>query len=1018
MSLSSVSIERPVLTTVMMLVILVFGIIGVTQLGVREYPQSERPMVTVRASYPGANASVIENQITKPLEEEINTVEGIVSMTSTSREGMGQVRVEFELGDDIERAANDVRDRVSAAARRLPIDVQPPVITKADADGEPVVGLSIESSRRNGMELTQIADELVKARMETIPGVGRVDIWGAKTFAMRLWIDSDRLAAYGLSPLDVRRAFEQANVELPSGKIEGANMDLSVRTDSRLRDDPKELGQLIIKRNGESVVRFSDIGRAELAPLNDRSGLKRDGVPMVTVVLRPQSNANQIEIVDEFYRRLEELKHDLPDDISVGVDFDSSVFVRNSIEEVGQTIIFALILVALTMFLFLREVRSSVIPLVAIPVSLVGGFFILWISGFSLNVLTLLAMVLGVGLVVDDAVIVLENSYTKIEQGLEPKQAALDGIREIYIAVIATTIALVAVFMPMVFIGGLTGVLFREFGIALAGVVVISAFVALTLTPMMCSRWLRKKNPGWFYNVTEPFFVAMNRAYRNSLAIFMRAKWLVIPIFIGCFALIGWFWSVLPVELAPREDRGLVIGQVRGPQGANFEYMTQVMDEVDTVILDGFGDQTAALVSMTSPGFGGSATSNSGFFRMALKPVQDRTMGAEQIVAQLMGQLQNVAGAEIFVHQPPTFSGGGRGRPVQFIVQNQDFNKLEAILPVFLEQAKARAELSGVEVDLVFNNPELQVQVDRNRTESLGVAVGDVAGALQATLSGQRYGYFLREGRQYEMVGQLERGSRSAPMDLTRIQTRGHNGALIGLDNLATFQEGSAPPILYRYNRFSSATFSSNLGQGYALGDGIRAMREVAKGVLDETFATELAGEARELERTGQSLAYVFALSLLLVYLALSAQFESFRSPAIIMTTVPLALLGGLLALWWTGQTLNIFSQIGLIMLIGLVTKNGILLVEFANQRRAAGLGVQEASIDAAASRFRPILMTALSTILGTLPIALALGAGARSRVPLGVAVVGGLLLGTFLTLYVVPVVYCWFAPKQVVSNA
>lgn len=1018
MSLSSVSIHRPVLTTVMTLVIMIFGIIGMSQLGVREYPQSERPIVSVRASYPGANASVIENQITKPLEEEINTVEGIDSMLSTSREGQSQIRVEFELGDDIERAANDIRDRVSAAARRLPIDVQPPVVTKADADGDPIIFLNIESEQRDTMELTQIADEIFKAKMETIAGVGRVDIWGSKEYSMRLWIDPDRLLAYGLSPLDVRRAFQEANVELPSGRIEGAHVDLSVRAESRLGDDPAEFESLVVKRDGETVVRFRDIGRAELAPLNHRSVLKRDGVPMVGVVLRPQANANQIEIVDEFYRRLEEIKRDLPPDIGLGIGFDTSVFVRTSIAEVQQTILFALGLVCLTIFLFLREGRSSLIPLLTIPVALLGGFFILYVFGFSVNVLTLLAMVLAVGLVVDDAVIVLENIYTKIEKGRPPKEAAEEGIREIYVAVIATTLALVAVFLPIVFIGGLTGILFREFGITLAGVVVISSFVALTLTPMLCSKLLRRheKLP-WFYRATEPFYVALNQAYRATLHAFLKMRWMVIPVFVGCFALMGLFWSLLQTELAPREDRSLIIVTVRGPEGANYEFMTGVMDALDNVVVSHLSDVTEAMITVTSPGFGGSSTTNSGFARHVLTSPDKRERTQEQIARELGARVSAIPGAEISVRQPPTFAAGGRGLPVQFIVQNQDFGKIEAIIPTFLGKAAARPELTAVDVDLVFKNPELRIEVDRNRAESLGVPVGDIANVLQATLSGERYGYFLRGGRQYEIIGQLERDGRSTPLDLASIQTRSDSGALVSLDNLARFVETSSPPILYRYNRFSAATFGANLAPGHTLGEGVAAMRSVADEVLDDTFSTALAGEAQELDRTGQSLAYVFLLSLLLVYLVLSAQFESFRSPIIIMTTVPLALVGGLFALWYTGQTINIFSQIGLIMLIGLVTKNGILLVEFANQRLAAGLTPLQAATEAAASRFRPILMTAISTLLGTLPIALALGAGAKSRVPLGIAVIGGLLVGTVLTLYVIPAVYSWLAPKRAVSN-
>lgn len=1017
MSLSSLSIRRPVFTTVLTLVIMIFGFIGMNGLGVREYPQSERPIVTVSASYPGANAAVIENQITKPLEEEINTVAGIVSMRSTSREGQSHIQLEFELGDDIERAANDIRDRVSAAVRKLPKDADPPVVTKADADGEPIVFLNIGSNQRNAMDLTQMAVDIFKARFETISGVGRVDVWGSKTYSMRLWIDPDRLSAYQLSPIDVRSAFEQANIELPSGRIEGTSVDLSVRTESRIGAAPEEFLNLVIKRNDHHVVRFRDIGEVVLAPVNERSVLKRDGVPMVGVVLRPQADANQIEIVDEFYRRLEEIKKDLPEDILLGIGFDTSIFVRKSIAEVQQTIFMALALVCLTIFLFLREVRSALIPMLTIPISLIGGFFILYIFDFSINVLTLLAMVLAVGLVVDDAVIVLENIYSKIEAGMQPAQAAVEGTQEIFAAVIATTLALAAVFTPIIFMGGLTGTLFREFGLTLAGIVVISSFIALTLTPMLCSKILKRhETTPWFYKATEPIFVKLNRGYQVTLNDFLRVRWMAFPIFMICFAAIYYFFISLQTELAPREDRSLLRIEVKGPEGVNYEYMATIMDSLDSIVFKHFSDVSEAMISVTSPGHGGTSTVNSGFARYVLKQPEQRSRSQENIAQELRQYTRNIPGTDISVRSPGTFAGGGRGQPLQFIIENQNFHKIKEVIPAFLEKAKARKELTGVDVDLVFNNPELSIEIDRNRSESLGVPVGDIANAIQAALSGQRYGYFLRDGRQYEIIGQLKRSGRKTPDDLSRIQLRSDKGRLISLDNLARLKESGSPPILYRYNRFASASIGADYAPGYSLGDALKAMRQVAKEVLDETFSTDLAGEAKEMTSTGRSLAFVFALSLILVYLVLSAQFESFRSPFIIMTTVPLALAGGLFSLWLTGQTINLFSQIGLIMLIGLVTKNGILVVEFANQRLAAGLTPREAASDAAAARFRPILMTTISTILGTLPIALAIGSGAKSRIPLGVAVIGGLAIGSILTLYVIPAIYTWAAPKRKAS--
>jgi multidrug efflux pump len=1014
LGLSSLTIRRPVFTLVLAMAILLFGALGLSQLGVREFPAADRPVISVTASYPGADATVIENQITEPLENEINTVAGIRTMTSVSREGRSTITVEFGLGDDLDVAANDVRDRVAAAARRLPDDVEPPTIRKADADGEPIVFLNISSRQRDLLELTEIADNIFRSRLQTIPGVARVDIWGSKEYAMRLWMDPDRLAAHGMTALDVREALARANVELPSGRLEADQVELGVRTLSRLRDDPAQFDALIVRQEGDRAIRFSDLGRVELGPLNERTLLKRDGVPMVGVVLRPQTGANEIAIVDEFYRRLAAIERELPPDVRTAIGFDTSVFVRQSVAEVRQTIFIALALVCLVIFLFLREWRSTVIPLVTIPIALVGAFFLIYLAGFTVNVLTLLGLVLAIGLVVDDAVIVLENVYRRIEQGIEPMEAGIHGIREIFLAVVATTLALVAVFLPILFLGGLTGMLFREFGLTLAGAVVLSSFIALTLTPMLCTRLLvqREQHP-WFYRRTEPFFRAMNEGYRHSLELVLRARWVALLIMAGCLVAIVAAWMVLPRELAPREDRSLLLLQIRGPQGANYEYMGRVMDEVDAMVAAEV-PEARAVISVTSPGFGAATTINSGFARLVLVPAAARRRTQDEIARDLEQGLREIPGAEIFVSQQPTIRIGlTRGLPVQFVVQNPEFRRLREVLPEFLEQARERPEFSFVDVNLEFNQPELELEIDRTRAANLGVSVSAIAETVQAALSGQRYGFFIRGGRQYEVIGQLTRSGRSDPSDLSRLLVRSSNGRLIRLDSVAAWRETVSPPVLYRYNRFPSATFSANLAAGATLGEGIAAMREVAAGVLDETFTTELSGEAGEYEEAAGGLGFVFVLALIMVYLVLAAQFESFRSPFIIMLTVPLAVAGGMAALWAFGLTLNIFSQIGLIMLIGLVTKNGILLVEFANQRLNRGMDRLEAIREAAARRFRPILMTAISTIFGVLPIAVAFGAGAQSRIPLGVAVIGGLLAGTLFTLYVIPAAYSVLAPRQ-----
>ena len=1013
MNLSQITIRRPVLTTVLAIAIVLFGVVGFQFLGVREYPATEGPVITVRAEYPGASASVIESQITEPLENEVNTVSGIRTLTSASREGRSTLTIEFGLHDDLDRAANDVRDRVSSAMRRLPSDAEPPVVEKADADGDPIIFLNIHSEERDLLELTDIADNVFRSRLQTIDGVARVDIWGSKQYAMRLWMDPDRLAAYGLTPVSVRDALARSNVELPSGRVEGDAIELSVRTLSRLGDDPEAFEDLVLAQNEHRTVRFRDVGYAEIAPLNQRTLLKRDGVPMVGVVLRPQTGANEIAIADEFYRRLARIEADLPADIQLGIGFDTTEFIRDSIAEVKQTVAIALVLVCLVIFFFLREIRSAVIPLITIPIALTGAFFIMYLAGFTINVLTLLALVLAIGLVVDDAVVVLENIYTKIEKGYSPIRAGDAGISEIFTAVIATTLALAAVFMPIIFMDGLTGVLFREFGMTLAGAVIISSFVALTLTPMLAARMLVKhERPPRFYAATEPFFRGMANGYRNTLRHVLDHRWIAVALMAVCLGAIGYFWSILPRELAPVEDRGLLVLQVSGPEGANYAYMERVMDRLDGLLIEEVPERNAA-ISVTSPGFGATTTINSGFSRLALKPAESRDRSQSEIARHLTRELRDIPEAEFSVREPPTIRTGGRGLPVQFVVQHPNFDNLTEVLPGFLDAARQRPEFGFVNVNLEFTNPEVRVHIDRDRARTFGVSVRDVSETLQAALSEQRFGFFLRDGQQYEIVGQLIRDRRLSPSDLNSLAVTGDNGSVVTLDNIIELEETVSPSVLHRFNRFPAATFGANLAGGYTIADGIAAMREVASEVLDESFATELAGESREFEETGASLLFVFAFALVLVFLVLAAQFESFRDPAIIMLTVPLALAGGLVALWYFGKGLNIFSQIGLVMLIGLVTKNGILLVEFANQCKEAGLDLREAIEEAAARRFRPILMTAISTIFGVLPIALAVGAGAQSRIPLGIAVIGGLIVGSLLTLFVIPAAYLSLSSKS-----
>ena len=1013
MSLASLSIRRPVLATVMSIVIVIFGIIGFFSLGVREFPSVDPPVITVSTSYTGANADIIETQITEPIEEAVNGIQGIKTLTSVSRDGRSTVTVEFDLGVDLEAAANDVRDKVSGAIGVLPVDAEPPIVSKADANSFPIIFLNIKSSNRSLLELTEIAEKTFKERVQTIPGVSEVNIWGSKRYAMRLWMDPAKLAAYSVTPLDVRNALQRENVELPSGSIEGANTELTVRTIGKLTSS-EEFNDLIIKESGDRIIRFSDIGKAELGPENLRTVLKRDGIPMVGVVVVPRPGANQIEIVDEFYARVEHIKKDLPPDIELGVGFDNTKHIRASISEVVETIILAFILVILIIFLFLRDWRTFIIPVIVIPIALVGSFFIMYVSGFSINVLTLLGIVLSIGLVVDDAIIVLENIYTKIESGMEPLEAGLKGSAEIFFAVIATTLSLVAVFLPIIFIQGLTGKLFREFGFVLAGAVIISSFVALTLTPMLSTKILkRRETHGWFYRKTEKFFNNLTAGYSDLLEKFMKIKWLAFVVIILSFFAIWTINKNLPQELAPKEDRSAMMVFSTAQEGATFDYMENYMGELIATI-DSNVPETAALITVTSPGFGASSSVNSGFARVMLVPPSERDRSQSAIVTDITQKINQIPGARAFVREEETIGGRSFGLPVQYVVQAPNLDKLKEIVPQFLGEAfKDTSTFAFVDVNLKFNKPEMEITIDREKARTLGVSVMDVAQTMQLALAGQRFSYFTMNGQQYQVIGQLEREDRNNPSDIRSLYVKNNQGQLIQLDNLISIEEQSTPPQLFRYNRFVSATFSAQLKDGKTIQQGIEAMDAVADKVLNDTYSTALDGASKEYEESSSSLFFAFGLALVLVFLILSAQFESFRDPLIIMFTVPLAVAGAFLALLYFDQSLNIFSQIGIIMLIGLVTKNGILIVEFANQRKAQGLKKLEAIQDAAVARFRPILMTSLSTMLGVLPIALALGAGSESRISMGIAIIGGLLFGTLLTLFVIPAVYYFLSEKD-----
>jgi hydrophobe/amphiphile efflux-1 (HAE1) family protein len=1016
-SLSETSIKRPVLSIVMSVSIIVFGLIGYSYLGIREYPSVDPPVVTVQTSYTGANADIIESQITEPLEESINGIAGIKTLSSSSRDGRSNITVEFDLAVNIEDAANDVRDRVSRSMALLPKDVDPPVVSKADADSNPIYNLNIYSTTRDLLSLNEIATRNVKEKLQTIPGVSSVQMWGEKKYAMRLHIDPERLASFRLTAPDIVSALTKQNIELPSGSIEGNNTELTVRTQGRLTT-VDDFNNLIIREEGDRSVKFSDVGNAELAPENEKTFFKRDMVPMISIAVVPQPGSNQIDIVDQIHKKMKQIQTTIPSDVILKEGFDNTKYVRKSIEEVEETIMIAILLVTIVIFLFLRDWRSTIIPLTAIPVSLIGVFFFMYLAGFSINVLTLLGIVLSIGLVVDDAIVVLENIYSKIEEGLTPWQAALAGSNEIYFAVISTTVTLAAVFLPVIFLEGITGQLFREFGIVVAGSVIISAFVSLTLTPMLSSKLLKggHEKP-WFYNVTEPFFVWMTQAYENSLNAFLRVRWLAWVVMIGLFGIIYTLFKTgaIPSELAPLEDRGQMRISATAPEGATFEYMLNFTDEITNFIMKEIpASERDAIYTITSPGFG-NAGSNSGMIRILLSDTAKRR-SQQSIVDAIQPKVKKFTGAKSIVIQEPTLQTGqrgGGGLPVAFVIQAPNFDKLKKMMPQFMAKVRESSKFEISDINLKFTKPELRLEIDRSKAQNLGVSIQDVAQTLQLGLSGRRFGYFIMDGKQYQVIGQINRTSRNDVNDLKSLYVKNNRGDLIQLDNMVKITEQSTPPQLFRFNRYSAATVTAQMAKGITLGEALDEMDKLAKETFDESFSTAYDGQSKQFKESSSSLLFAFALAILLIYLILSAQFESFVDPFIILFTVPLAVAGALLSLWDFGQTLNIFSQIGIIVLIGLVTKNGILIVEFANQQKEAGLLKMDAVKNAASARFRPIIMTSLCTILGILPIALALGSGSQSRVSMGIAVVGGMLFSTTLTLYIIPAIYSYMSSSR-----
>lgn len=1014
MNISELSLRRPVLATVMNILIVLFGAVGYTFLAVREYPAIDPPTINVSTAYAGANSDIIESQVTEPIEKAINGIPGIRSISSSSQVGRSNITVEFNVGENLEAAANDVRDKVGQAVRNLPQDIDaPPVVTKSDANSDFIILMAIQSHSKGLMELSEYAENVLQEKLQTIPEVSAVNIIGQKRPSMRIWNNPDKMNAYNVSFADIRNALNKENVEIPSGKIYGNNTELTIKALGRLTTE-KDFNELIIHEDAGGIVRLKDVAKVEIGPENDEYSWRLNGVPAVGLAIVPQPGANYIKIADEFNKRIADLQQSQKGDFELTTLIDTTKNVRKSIAEVEETLLISFSLVVLVIFFFFRNFLIAVRPLIDIPISLVATFFIMYIAGFSVNVLTLLGIVLATGLVVDDGIVVTENIFRKLEQGLPIRKAALEGSKEIFFAVVSTSITLAVVFLPVIFLQGFVGSLFREFGIVVAGAVLISAFVSLTITPVL-NVVLNRKNAGHgkFYNATEPFFRGMENGYKRLLTGFIKVRWIAWVIVLVCAGLMYFIYTNLQSELAPLEDRSSVRFQLSGPEGASYQYMVDAGDKLINFIYDSVKEKDFVFAAI--PGFGGSGV-NTGTARVKFVEPEFRAKSQSELAREISKKLGRINAVRIFPVEEQTISVGlgSRGAlPVQFILQNLDFNKLKDVIPKFLDEARKDKTFQNVDVNLKFNKPELQITVDRMKARDLGLNISDVADVIQSAFSGRRLAYFIMNGKQYQVISQVEYKDRQAPKDISSLYVRNSRGENIPLTAVTKMEENSNPPTLFHYNRFKAATISASLAEGKTIGDGVKAMQKIGDKLLDESFQTALSGPSRDYSESSSNTSFAFGLALVLIYLVLAAQFESFKDPLTIMITVPLALAGALLSLWLFNQTINIFSQIGMIMLIGLVTKNGILIVEFANQKREFGLNKTQAVIEAAQQRLRPILMTSLATALGALPIALSLGAASTSRIPLGIVIVGGIIFSLILTLFVIPAVYTFISSKH-----
>lgn len=1015
MTLSDISIKRPILAIVLSILIVLFGFVGYTNLGIREYPSVDPAVISVRTNYAGANADIVESQITEILEENINQVAGIKVLRSSSADGRSDITAEFNLDVDMETAANDVRDKVSQAVRQLPPDCDPPIVTKADADAQTIFAVTLKSDKRTLLELTDFANNVFKERLQTIPGVSQINIWGERRYAMRIELDPQKMEALNIAPTDISNALSAQNIELPSGKIDNNTTELTVRTLGRI-SKPEEFDNIIIAERGNTLIRIKDVGSTYLGAENEKTIMRGNGgLPMVGVALNTQPGANYIEISDEAQKRLNQLKKDIPPDISLEIVLDSTKSIRKAISEVLETIFIAFGLVILIVFLFLRNWRATLIPIITVPISLIGSFFFMYLLGYSINILTLLGLVLSTGIVVDDAIVVLENIFKRIEQGEHPIQAAFKGAREVFFAVVVTSVTLVAVFLPIFFLAGFTGKLFREFAIVVAGSIAISAFVSLSLSPMMSSRMLKHihHNSKLFF-FFENIINSTTNGYNSYLGRFIKKKWLVFAVILLSFGIIYFSFTKIQTELAPLEDKSQLRIMATAPEGTSFpamdKFQKKVIQIVETI------PEKQYMAAVTSPGYGGTSSTNNASVRITLFDPEYRKKTQMQIAEELNKNLKELSFAQTFVVQDPTIAAGQTARgslPIQFVIQAPNLEKLKKVLPKFLKEAQKDPSFDVVTVDLKFNKPEILVNIDRDKAMEMGVSVKDISSVLQLYLNEQRIGYFIKDNKQYYVLLKADDAFKDKPIDLTMLTVRNNNGKMIRLENLVNISYVSRPPRLLRYNRYISAIVSASMVPGKTIGDGINEMNKIADKVLDESFSRSLSGQSADFAESSGNLLYTFLLTIVLIFLLLSAQFESFRDSVVIMVTVPLAIAGALLSLYLFNYTLNIFSEIGMIVLIGIVTKNGILIIEFANQRREQGHGIVDSVIYAATQRLRPILMTSFATILGALPIALALGASSTSRIPMGIVIIGGLLFSLILTLFVIPTLYTIFTSKK-----